>query len=304
MSVYVQANTNGRLHDAAEPSISPLNRGYLYGDSIYEVWRTYNGVLFAWEQHWNRLRQSASSLFIDIPFSPATILLEIKRTVAAFRENTKSTGEVYVRLQIARGEGVIGLDTAFAGQSSFVLLVQENKMFSAEKFAAGLHLSLARDLRRNSPDALNPAWKTGNYLNNILCLREARSRGADEVVICNQRGEITEAAVSNIAFVRDGEVLTPPLSAGILAGITRQLLLDKVGTEAGIKIRQETIFPAALSQMEECFLLSSTKDITPVSQIDEHRFHTGEKTTTLQLKAAFARVVQEYVLAHPELKVL
>lgn len=302
MCAYVQANTQGRLHPADEPSISPLNRGFLYGDAIYEVWRTYGGVLFAWDEHWQRLRRSADALHFSVPFTPDYILGEIKKTVAAFRDRTNSQSEIYVRLQMTRGAGMIGLDTGLAEDPTFVLLVQENKLYTPEKFAAGLKLSIARTLQRNSPEALNPAWKTGNYLNNILCLREARARGADEVVICNQRGEITEAAVSNIGFVRDGAVITPPLEAGILAGITRKILVEAVAQEAGVPVKETSIRPEDLVRMDECFLLSSTKDLTPVATIDDVKFKITPPSVTLKLKEAFGRYVQKYTAAHPELR--
>jgi len=115
--------------------------------------------------------------------------------------------------------GSLGLDIALADEPEFVLLVQPCPELAPGKAAAGLHLSIARGLRRNPASALDPAWKTGNYLNNLLCLQEARARGADEVVMLNLEGETTEAAVSNIAFARGSTILTPPLSAGILGGI-------------------------------------------------------------------------------------
>src|SRR5882724_9634022 len=130
---YIQANTNGRLHSAHEPSISPLNRGFLYGDAIYEVWRTYHGILFAWEDHWARLERSAKALYLSLPFSRAEILSEIKKTVAAYRARNPGDREFYVRLQVTRGGGVIGLDTALADHTDFVILVQENKPWSPEK---------------------------------------------------------------------------------------------------------------------------------------------------------------------------
>ena len=299
---YIQANTNGRLHPADEPSISPLNRGFLYGDAIYEVWRTYDGVIFAWDEHWRRLNASAQALYLSLPGPAAGLLGEIKKTVAAFREQAATVGEIYIRLQITRGAGQIGIDIALAGQSDFTILVQENKLFPVEKFAAGLRLSFS-ELRRNPPEALNPAWKTGNYLNNILCLREARARGADEVVITNLAGEIAEAAVCNIGFVRSGVVVTPPLSAGILAGITRQILIEKIAPAAFIPVSEEVIRPEALGGMQECFLLSSTKDITPVAAIDHFRFEHGPDSATLRLKRAFLEYTKAQALAHPELAV-
>ncbi len=300
---YIQANTNGRLHPADEPSISPLNRGFLYGDAIYEVWRTYGGVVFTWQEHWERLERSAAALHLDLPLPRDALFAEIRRTADAYRSRTHNRGELYIRLQVTRGGGAIGLDTGLADQPDFLILVQPCPVVSAEKLRDGLCLSTATELRRNPIDALSPAWKTGNYLNNILCLREARSRGADEVLILNQQGEVTEAAVSNLAFVCDGAMVTPPLSAGILGGITRDLLLNKIAATVGVPATERTIFPADFSGMQECFLLSTTRDVAPVAAIDTVRFNVGEQTITARLKAAFADYAQAEARAHPELQV-
>jgi branched-chain amino acid aminotransferase len=166
-----------------------------------------------------------------------------------------------------------------------------------------LNLSLATGLRRNPVASLSPAWKTGNYLNNILCLREARSRGADEVVIINLAGEVTEAAVSNIAFVRAGEIITPPMEAGILGGITRQLLLDKVAPAAGVPMREAAVRQDDFAHMDECFLLSTTKDVSAVATIDAVRFKVGDDTITMRLKRAFADYARSYAGAHRGLNV-
>jgi branched-chain amino acid aminotransferase len=302
MTPYIQANTNGRLHAADEPSISPLNRGFLYGDAIYEVWRTYHGVIFAWEEHWCRLERSALALHMALPLTSVQMLEEIRKTATAFRLQVPTAGELYIRVQVTRGTGQIGLDIALAEKTDFTILVQENKLFSEEKFTAGLKLSLA-ELRRNPPEALNPAWKTGNYLNNILCLREARARGADEVVITNLAGEIAEAAVSNIGFVRGSRVITPPLSAGILAGITRAILLKTIGPAAGIQVSEEPIRVHDLPAMQECFLLSSTKDITPVASIDGYHFSLGPNSVTMRLKRAFLDFAKTHADAHSKLRV-
>jgi branched-chain amino acid aminotransferase len=300
--MFIQANTNGRLHPAHEPSLSPLNRGFLYGDAIYEVWRTYGGVIFAWDEHWERLRNSARALHLELPFGPAQILEEIRRTAAAFRAAAGFAGELYIRLQITRGGGPIGLDVALADRPDFVLLVQPCAELAPEKARAGLRLSLAREMRRNSAATLNPAWKTGNYLNNILSLREAKARGADEVVMLNLAGEVTEAAVSNIAFIRAGAVITPPLAAGILGGVTRRLLQERIAAAAGLVLREETVRPEDLPGMEECLLLSTTRDVTPVAAIDQISFRVGPDTATARLKAAFGEAARAYAAAHPELK--
>jgi branched-subunit amino acid aminotransferase/4-amino-4-deoxychorismate lyase len=298
---YIQANTNGRLHPAGEPSISPLNRGFLYGDAIYEVWRTYHGVIFAWEEHWGRMRASAQALHMKLEVTPVGVLSEIRRTVAAYREQAGRSGELYIRLQITRGGGPIGLDIALADKTDFLLIVQPCPETAPEKARAGMRLSVATSLRRNPVQSLDPAWKTGNYLNNLLCLREARARGADDVVILNIAGEVAEASVSNIAFAKSGKIVTPPLSAGILGGITRALVLGGIAASAGIEVSEETILPADLGSMDECFLLSTTKDIVPVGEIDGVRFKVAPDSVASRLKAAFARAADDYACAHPEL---
>jgi branched-chain amino acid aminotransferase len=290
---FIQANTNGRLHRADEPSVSPLNRGFLYGDAIYEVWRTYHGVVFAWDEHWARLLRSAAALYFTLPFDKEQILQEIKKTARAYRKAAGYSGELYIRLQVSRGAGAIGLDPALAERADYTLMVQPCPQLSATHLDGGQWLTVATSLRRNAPDTLNPAWKTGNYLNNLLCLREARSRGADEVVILNQAGEITEAAVCNLGFIRAGEMLTPPARAGILEGITRGLVIGEVAARAGLRVREVSLRPEELSGMEEAFLLSTTKDIQPVRGIDGHAYRVGPATLSRRLKAAFADYARE-----------
>lgn len=302
-AAFIQANTNGRLHSAREPSLAPLNRGYLYGDAIYEVWRTYHGIIFAWEEHWQRLVRSAQALYMELPMSAAQTLEEIRRTVAAFRTAAGYAGEVYIRLQISRGTGAIGLDTALAERPEYVLLVQANPELGEEKGREGLRLSVATTLRRNPAECLNPTWKTGNYLNNLLCLREAKSRGADEVIILNLAGEVTEAAVSNVAFVEDGVVVTPPMSAGILGGVTRALLLGKIAADAGVRMREATVRPEDFSRMQECFLLSTTKDVVPVARIDDVTFQVGAETVARRLKTAFAHYAAAYASGRSQQRV-
>jgi branched-chain amino acid aminotransferase len=240
---------------------------------------------------------------MELDFTPDRILPEIRRAVRAYREAVPGRGELYIRIQITRGAGSIGLDIALADKPDFTLLVQPCPETPAEKLRFGLKLSLATTLRRNPSQSLDPAWKSGNYLNNLLCLREARSRGADEVIMLNLAGELTEAAVSNIAFVRRGTLVTPPLAAGILEGITRGLVLGGIAASAGIGTSEESILPADLRSFDECLLLSSTKDITPVGGIDGLSFKVGPDSVTSQLKAAFGRFASGYAASHPELAV-
>ena len=304
MESYIQANTNGRLHDAAEPSLTVLDRSFLYGDAVYEVWRTMGGVVFAFEEHFERLEASAASLFMQLPWSRDGLFAEVKRTCGAFVGRTGFAGDLYIRLQLSRGGGPIGLDPELADSPTFVLIVQRLRGWPGDIAARGLRLSVARSLRRYPANALNPAWKTGNYLNNLLCLREARRRDADEVVILNQAGKVTESAVSNILFARDGAMVTPPLSSGILAGVTRRLLLGSVARGAGITVVEEPVVPEMFGAFSECALASTTKDITAVAAIDSHELARPPDGVISRLKGAFGDYMNAYASAHPELRVV
>ena len=300
---FIQANTNGELHDARRPSLSPLNRGFLYGDAVYEVWRSYGRILFAWHEHWHRLTASASAVGLELKWSHAEILEQVKETVSAFTAQTGYVGDVYVRLQVYRGAGEIGLDTRLAENPGFIILVQPVPELSTAAWDHGLSLSVSQRLKRNPIDALSPAWKTGNYLNNLLCLREAKARGADDAVILNHAGHVTEASTSNIAFIRDGCFITPPLDVGILAGITRRIIIDSVASGVGLSVEERRLTIEDLKTMNECMLTSSTKDVQPVGRIDDLPFEVGEGTVSRRLKLAFADYVRNYTSVHPELKV-
>lgn len=302
-TAYIQANTGGKLHSADKPSISPLDRSYLYGDAIYEVWRTYEGILFAWDEHWQRLERSALALGFNLPFTQADMLRQIKRTVSAFCRKTGERPELYVRLQVSRGAGPIGLNTLLADAPGYVLLVQVLKETPPEQAARGLKLVIAETLHRNHPATLNPLWKSGNYLNNILCLREAIAAGADEVLMTNLAGEICESAVSNIFFVRGGALYTPPLSAGMLEGITRAAVFGPIARAAGISANETTVRPEDLPSFSECFIVSTTKEICPVSAIGDVRFTVGPGTVTAQLQAAFRDYTAAYLRRNRGLRV-
>ena len=302
-SRFIQANTNGELHDANSATLSPLNRGFLYGDAIYEVWRTYHCVLFAWEEHWRRLEKSAESIGMSIPWSADHVLREIMATVKAFSATAEEKEDLYIRLQIYRGEGELGLDTQHADRPGFIILVKRVPTITTTHLSTGLDVAIASGVRRNPIECLNPAWKTGNYLNNIVGLREAKSRGFDDILFMNLAGELTEASTSNLAFIQGNQWITPPTSAGILHGITRAKTLARVAQAAGLIAVERTIRPEALGEYEEAMLLSTTKDVQPVGRIEETSFCTGPNSVTRRLKEAFASMAREYADTHPEFTV-
>jgi len=302
---FVQANTNGRLHDAREPSLSPLDRGFLYGDAVYEVWRTYGGILFGVAEHWERLEASAAGLGLRLPLSREVWLDEARRTIVASRQQTRWAGEHYVRLQVTRGGGPIGLDPALAGtDATWVLLVKPLADLTDAELDSGLKVELARVVRRNDTRTLPPSLKTGNYLNNVLALREALAVGAQEVLMVNLAGRLTEGSVRNFWFVENDTVLTPPFEEGLLAGVTRRIMFEHLAASAGLRLVEAALMPEDLPRFSECFVTSTTQDIAPVASIGPHRFQLGPGTATRRLKSAFRAYVEKYNQAHPEFRVV
>ncbi|MBW4698840.1 MAG: aminotransferase class IV [Aphanocapsa lilacina HA4352-LM1] len=254
-------NFNGTI--APEAKVSVLDRSFLYGDGVYEVVRTIGGRPFALQEHLDRMRASANYLYLDIPWSDAQIAAEVERTLAA-----AGSGEFYIRIVVSRGaEEEISLLPGPQLVPDLVIIVRSISSQLALN-EQGVHLTVLPRLR-NDARALSPAAKTGNYLNNILALIEARRLGADDALLLNSRGEVTEATTSNLWLVKGGTVYTPAVEAGILHGITRQFLF-KLLAQWQIPCRETTLTKTDLFTADEAFLSSSVRLIAPVARIDNY----------------------------------
>jgi branched-chain amino acid aminotransferase len=252
-------NLNGHISQTAQVSV--LDRGFLYGDSVYEVVRTFRSRHFGLKEHLARLRQSAAYLYMDVPWTDAEIQTEVEKTLAQ-----ADWSDSYVRIVVSRGtESTISLQPSEALQPNLLIVISS---ISPEPVMSqtGLHLVIPQRLR-NSKQALDPAAKTGNYLNNILALLEAQQMGADDALLLNDRGEITEATTSNLWIVRDGMVQTPPVEVGILQGITRTFLMQAL-RQHNIPHQEIVLRPADLDSVQEAFLSSSVRLLMPVRQIN------------------------------------
>lgn len=246
---------------STQANISVLDRGFLYGDSVYEVIRTYRGRPFALAEHLERLRASAAYLYMEIPWSDTHITQEVERTLAAAPK-----GEYYIRIVVTRGaDQRIGLLPEPTTQPRLLIVLMA---IASEPtlHGEGARLRIVQR-QRTSIDALSPAAKTGNYLNNILALLEAQQEGFDDALLLNSAGQITEATTSNFWIVRDGVVETPCKSVGILHGITRATLL-KILSQLELPHREVILMPADLAAASEAFLSSSVRLLMPVCQID------------------------------------
>ena len=257
-AVYV----NGRIARAEEAVVPVYDHGFLYGEGIYETLRTYDGIPFLYERHVERLRASAAHLALDVPFTDEALRQAIGDTMGA----AGTMAEAYIRVLLTRGVGELTYDLRSTPVPSLVIIVKPLDEPAARVFTDGIRISLVPILR-NHPGSVNPIIKSNNLLNNALAMQEANRRGAEEGLMCNYRGELSECSQANFFLVRGGAAITPASEAGLLEGITRAFLFD-VGREAGVEVRGETLWPADLETADEAFITSTTRELSPVTKID------------------------------------
>jgi branched-chain amino acid aminotransferase len=265
-AVYV----NGRISPADQAVVPVYDHGFVYGEGVYETLRTYNRVPFLYERHMRRLRQSAERLLLDVPFDDATLLKWIGETVEAAGE----LEEAYIRVLLTRGVGDLNYDLRTTPKPTVVIIVKPFEPPAARVFDDGIKISLV-DMLRNHPKSVNPVIKSNNLLNNALAMQAAYRTGAEEALMCNYRGELTECAQANFFMVRGNTVLTPHSAAGLLEGVTRAFMFE-LGREAGIDVRAEMLFPKDLETADEMFITSTTRELSPVVQVDDRVVGSGK----------------------------
>jgi branched-chain amino acid aminotransferase len=257
----VWLSTHERVLDPEHASISVFDRGFLYGDSVYETLRTVGGRPFELAAHLLRLHRSAAGIGFDYPFSDAEITDAITRTLAA-AENPLSR----IRVIITRGTGPIALDTRVAESPVLVVLVTPLDELDPAVRMAGISTVVIGRADNFSSGLIG--LKTGNYLGNILALRQAHEHGADDAILCNSEGEVAEGSTSNLFLVADGRVHTPSLASGLLAGITRDLVIRLLASRLGLEAVERTVMVDELARADELFLTSSIRGVMPVTRLD------------------------------------
>jgi branched-chain amino acid aminotransferase len=259
--VYIATGSGvGRVVDPQAATINVFDRGFLYGDSVYETMRTAGGRAVELPRHLRRLHHSADSIGLRLPGTDAQLADAITRTHGA-----SGNDESYVRVIVTRGQGPLMLDPRSSDEPTLVVIVQPLKLPAPEAYARGLS-AVVVDMTKGA-GSLDPSIKSGNYLSNVLALREAIAAGGDDAIMRNAAGDIAEAATSNLFLVVDGELATPSLHTGLLEGITRQVVVE-LATELGLQPHQRRITDDALRAASEVFLTSSVRGIMPVTRID------------------------------------
>ena len=263
-------NVNGRISGERDAAISVFDHGFLYGEGVYETMRTYNGRPFLYDRHMRRLRHSAAMIVLEVPFTDDDLADRIGQTMTVAGLNGS---EAYIRVLLTRGIGDLTYDPKATPVPSVVIIVKLHLDPPADAFERGVKVCLSPILR-NHPQSLNPMIKSNNLLNNALAMQEALRRGGTEAIMRNYRGELAECTQSNLFIVKNGAVLTPPLDAGLLPGITRQFVME-VARDIGIETREQPLRDDDLFGAAEAFLTSTTKELVPIVQVDDKRIGAG-----------------------------
>ncbi len=255
---------DGRAVPGEDARVPVFDRGFLYGDSIYEVTRTVGGAPLFLAEHLDRLERSARGIEMELP-PPEPIRQAVAETLAALLPG--SAERAYLRIVVTRGAGDLDLDPAAADEPRLLVVAKPLKPPDVRLYDQGVRLALV-PWRRNAPGHVPATVKSGNYLSSVMAVTAAKRAGAYEALLCDLDGYIAEGASSNFFWVRGGQVQTPPVSIGILSGITREVVL-RVAAAAGIPVGEGMLHPAELGTVEEAFLTSSVRGVVPVVQVDQ-----------------------------------
>ena len=265
MKIYI----DGKYYSEQNAKISVFDHGLLYGDGIFEGIRAYHGRVFKLKEHIDRLFCSAKAILLAVPMPRAEVMRAVVETC---RRNKICDG--YIRLLVTRGVGGLGLNPNKCKRPSIIVIADKIQLYPPELYERGLEIITVATVR-NLHSALNPAIKSLNYLNNILAKIEANNGGCEEAIMLNAEGFVAECTGDNIFIVKGDQLLTPPLSAGALYGITRRVVLD-LAKDVGMCGAESNLTRYDLFNADECFLTGTGAELIPVVKIDGRVVGTGK----------------------------
>lgn len=276
---------NGKLVDKVDAKVSVFDHGLLYGDGVFEGIRIYNSKIFKIDEHIERLYDSAKSIALEIPLTREQLTDALISTVKA---NDKADG--YIRLVVTRGVGTLGLDPRRC-DPNVIIIVDSISLYPPELYENGLDVITAATIRSH-PASLSPRVKSLNYLNNILAKIEAIRAGCLEAIMLNHKGEVAECTGDNLFVVKHGEIRTPPISAGILEGVTRNVVME-LASQAGLYVRELALVRHDIFSADELFLTGTAAEIIPVVKCDGRLIGTGKPGPVFkQLRERFQVLVR------------
>lgn len=264
----IQIYVDGKFYNKEEAKVSVFDHGLLYGDGVFEGTRAYNGRIFQFDEHINRLYDSAKVIALEIPLTKE----EMKEAhLATLRRNNLKNA--YIRTVVTRGIGDLGLDPRKCAKASVIIIADEITLYPQELYDKGLKV-ITVPTRRNMPETVNPMIKSLNYLNNIMAKIEANLAGVSEAIMLNQEGYVAECTGDNIFVIKDKTIVTPAASFGALKGITRGVVM-KLATEIGLEVRENALTRYDVYVADECFLTGTAAEVIPVVEVDGRKIADG-----------------------------
>jgi branched-chain amino acid aminotransferase len=278
---------SGKLYDKADAKISVFDHGLLYGDGVFEGIRIYDGKVFRLREHIDRLYDSARAIYLEIPLSREQMMDAVASTIQA---NAKRNG--YIRLIVTRGAGSLGLDIRKTSDPQVIVIVDDISLYPPELYENGLEIITAATVRI-PPNALSPRIKSLNYLNNILAKIEGVRAGCLEALMLNHKGEVAECTGDNVFLIKHRVLRTPPLDAGILAGVTRGAVIE-LARGADIPVEEVALTRYDVYAADECFLTGTAAEVIPVVKCDGRPIGTGKPgPITRQLRERFHQLIRQ-----------
>jgi branched-chain amino acid aminotransferase len=272
---------NDEVHEASDRVLAPGQIGLLSGWGVFSTLRVADGVLFAWERHWERMKKDAALLRVPMPADPERVRTNLLALVEANRAYNAT-----LRVAIVRNQGGV-FEGPTTGQASDVIAFTTN----LKDWGRGVKLTYAEQARHAA--SRFAGTKILSWATNLTWVEEAREKGFDEVILLNERGEVSECTSANIFIANGGQVWTPPLSSGGLPGVTRDILLNDIHVP-GFEIGEKTLVPADLEQADDTFITSTTRGLLPVLEINGCKIG-GKGVAQKMLQPAFEKFVESYV---------
>ena len=265
MVVYL----NGKLVEKDKAVISVFDHGLLYGDGVFEGIRSYDGLIFKFKEHIDRLYRSADAIEMRIQMSKGELEKAVIETLKA-----NSLKSAYIRLVVTRGPGDLGLDPRKCSDPTIFIITDKIKLYPEEYYRDGLQIVTAKT-RRNLATALDPRIKSLNYLNNILAKIDAIKAGTEEAIMLTYNGYVAECTGDNIFMIKSGKLFTPPADIGALEGITRGAVIELAG-RAKMPFEEKLLKLEDLYTADEVFLTGTAAEIIPVTSIDKKKIGSGK----------------------------
>ena len=278
---------DGQLLDREQAAVSVFDHGVLYGDGVFEGIRIYHGRIFQCTAHIDRLYESADKIRLEIPYSKQQLVDAMNECITA----NGLTGSGYIRLVVTRGAGTLGLHPFMCPTPCVFIIADQIQLYPPELYETGMGVIIAKRIRI-SPTMLDPSVKSLNYVNNILAKIEAIDVGLLEAIMLNDKGNVAECTGDNIFIIKDGVVITPPTTAGILIGVTRGVAIRLAG-QLGIVVIERDLKPDELKAADEIFLTGTAAEIMAVTKVDETVIGSGSAgPITTKLLEAFRAFIE------------